>query len=232
MREAGPHYQNLRDCLSPWRVILGEPRTIRRVDVRPDAASSTSSAGQIIFAGRLVGGGMIKRAQERQWRGCAFLVFLALGGCQVHLISDYDDATDVGVTEVQQAIDHHLWTLETLSAVSKETPSLSQQCDPRQFSDSYREIQSHLRTLIIRNEVRAQNEKTTEQLKLLDASIENLRKQQMERYSPTDSQRAIEVPGDRCMSAAQLKVSRDLLEQHIRSILKLELAKRNFRSGE
>ena len=154
--------------------------------------------------------------------GAVVLVCL-LAGCRVALISDYDATTDQWITELQQSIDAHLSTLESLNSV--QDSSSIERCQPAQFADTYRNIDARLRSLILRNEVRAKNTLTVEQLKLLQSSIEKLQQQQTARYSDLGTR------GDSqgCLSSEQIEVNREILEQHIRAVLKLELSKRDLR---
>jgi hypothetical protein len=137
-------------------------------------------------------------------RRCATLAVAVLAclvaGCRVALISDYDSTTDQWIPELHQGIT---------------------QCHPDRFADTYGNINARMRSLILRNEVRAKNTQTVEQLKLLQSSIGKLQQQQAARYADSHEQR--------CMSSEQVQVNRELLEQLIRAVLKLELSKRDFR---
>jgi hypothetical protein len=168
---------------------------------------------------------------QPRWRLNALLgpagICWLLCGCRVALVSDYDPTTDGWVTELQQTIDAHLSTLEVLSALPKSSPSLAQQCHPDQFKDTYRNIDARMRSLILRNEVRVENTLTTEQLRLLQSSLGKLKEQQAARYSEVTAE-----PGDRCLDSRQVNVNRELLEQNIRAVLKLELSKRDLRNGD
>lgn len=168
------------------------------------------------------------------YRGLASLVVVGIlaAGCQVMWVSDYDATTDRGVTALQRAIDAHLSRLERLAAEPPGLESLTEDCDPAKFAASYQDLQADLRVLILRNEARTKNELTVRQLQALQPSLDALREQQQERYAPTDPERRITRPGDRCLGAGQVAVNRQILEQHIRAILKLELAKRDFRREE
>lgn len=157
---------------------------------------------------------------------------LWLAGCQVSLISDYDPTTDKGVSDLQRGIERHLGLLETLAAEPPGLETLLEACKPEKFDDTYRQLQADLRTLIVRNEAREKNQRTVEQLRDLQKSLETLQQQQRERYEPTDPDRAVVKPGDHCLSRGQVDVNRRALEQHLRAILKLELAKRDFRKEE
>ena len=152
---------------------------------------------------------------------------LALVGCQVTRVSTYDPATDRGITELQQDIDANLTRLEMLAEMPKSTAALKQLCDPEAFTDAYRELNAKLRTLTLRNEARDRNQLTVDQLKLLRENLSNLQAQQKLRYATQAA-----LPGDRCLGTGQLQVNRNSLEQIIRAILTLELAKREFREGE
>jgi len=152
----------------------------------------------------------------------AVVLLCLLAGCQVALISDYDATTDQWITELQQIIDAHLSTLESLSV---QDSSSIERCQPARFADTYRNIDARLRSLILRNEVRAKNTLTVEQLRLLQSSIGKLRQQQAARYSELGTR------GDSqgCLSSEQIQINREILEQHIRAVLKLELSKRDLR---
>ena len=154
----------------------------------------------------------------------AVVLLCLLAGCQVALISDYDATTDQWITELQQIIDAHLSTLESLSV---QDSSSIERCQPARFADTYRNIDARLRSLILRNEVRAKNTLTVEQLRLLQSSIGKLRQQQVARYSELGTR------GDSqgCLSSEQIQINREILEQHIRAVLKLELSKRDLRGG-
>ena len=175
----------------------------------------------------------IDRSRRASLRGRLALVAsalsltLVLAGCQVARVSTYDPETDRGITELQQHIDAHLTTLEMLAEKPESTASLKRPCDPDQFADVYRTLNAKLRTLILRNEARDRNQLTVDQLHLLRENLSNLQAQQTLRYA-TDAA----SPGDRCLGAGQLQVNRNSLEQIIRAILTLELAKREFREGE
>lgn len=157
----------------------------------------------------------------------ALSIALNLAGCQVSRVSTYDPETDRSVTELQQDIDLHLTTLEMLADKPKSTASLQQQCDPEQFVEVYRKLNAKLRTLTLRNEARDRNQLTVDQLHLLHENLSNLQSQQKLRYATQSA-----APGDRCLGTGQLQVNRNSLEQIIRAILTLELAKREFREGE
>lgn len=152
---------------------------------------------------------------------------VTLAGCQVSRVSTYDPETDRAVTELQQDIDMYLTTLEMLAEKPKSTASLKQPCDPEQFADVYRKLNAKLRTLTLRNEARDRNQLTVDQLHLLRENLSNLQSQQKLRYATQAA-----APGDRCLGMGQLQVNRNSLEQIIRAILTLELAKREFREGE
>lgn len=157
----------------------------------------------------------------------ALSLVLLLAGCQVARVSTYDPETDRGITELQQHIDAYLTTLEMLAENPKSTAALKQFCDPGQFTDVYQKLNAKLRTLTLRNEARDRNQLTVDQLHLLRENLSNLQSQQKLRYATEGA-----LPGDRCLGAGQLQVNRNSLEQIIRAILTLELAKREFREGE
>lgn len=155
------------------------------------------------------------------------LASLTLSACQVSRVSAYDPETDKAVTELQQAIDKHLTSLEMLAAKPKSTAALKEACHPERFVDAYRDLNARLRTLTLRNEARDKNTLTVTQLGLLRDNLGTLQAQQTMRY---EAQAA--SPGDRCLGTGQLQVNRNSLEQIIRAILTLEFAKREFREGD
>jgi hypothetical protein len=163
---------------------------------------------------------MQHRVASRYWStlGAVVLVCL-LAGCRVALISDYDATTDQWITELHQTIDAHLTTLDSLSGTQDQ--SSIEQCRPERFADVYTTIDARMRSLLLRNEVRVKNTLAVEQLKLLQSSIEKLQQQQIARYADNSNKR--------CLSSEQVRVNREILEQHIRAVLKLELSKREFR---
>jgi hypothetical protein len=167
---------------------------------------------------------MQHRVASRYWStlGAVVLVCL-LAGCRVALISDYDATTDQWITELHQTIDAHLTTLDSLSGTQDQ--SSIEQCRPERFADVYRNIDARMRSLILRNEVRAKNTLTVEQLELLQSSIGKLQQQQIARYAEAETSNN----ADRCLSSEQVQVNREILEQHLRAVLKLELSKREFR---
>ncbi len=157
---------------------------------------------------------------------------LLLAGCQIQFVSHYDATTDKGVTALQRAIGRHLTALDALAAEPAALESLTESCSPAKFAATYRKLQGDLHTLIVRNEAREKNDLTVRQLEGLRDSLDALQKLQQERYEPTDPSRRIGQPGDRGLSAGLVEAGRQSLDQHIRAILKLELAKRDFRKGE
>jgi hypothetical protein len=157
----------------------------------------------------------------------ALALVCSIAGCRVALVSDYDATTDQWITDLQQTLDAHLSTLESLSALTPGS-ALTAQCHPDRFVDAYRGIDARLRSLILRNEVRTKNAATLEQLRLLQSSIGKLKEQQTVRFSNAIATSAQDLP---CLSLEQIRVNREILEQHIRAVLKLELSKRELREG-
>jgi hypothetical protein len=169
---------------------------------------------------------MQRRFVNRYCSSVGTVVLVCLfAGCRVALISDYDATTDQWITELQQTIDAHLSTLESLSTDEDSDSAAIERCQPGRFADTFRNIDARLRSLILRNEVRAKNTLTVEQLRLLQSSIGKLQQQQIARYAEAD--RSNNAAG--CLSSEQVQVNREILEQHIRAVLKLELSKHDFR---
>lgn len=179
------------------------------------------------------GGRFIQEGADVKRLACMLALTCALfAACQVQFISTYDETTDRGVTEVQRSLESHLGRLEDLALEPPGLESLVEDCKPDRFDDTYRELKTNVQLLVVRNEARDKNTLTTQQLKDLSGSIDLLRELQVERYGLTDAERPDIRPGDRCMNKEMIAASRSSLQQHIRAILTLELAKREFRKEE
>lgn len=158
-----------------------------------------------------------------------FAACVTTTGCTVHLVSDYDPVTDNQLSEVYESTDALLTHLELLAS---EPNTLRPACDPDQFAGDYQEIVSRLRLLSVRNAARDHNSITNEQLGLLTDNIDTLRKLQRLRYDQTHGDSARAATANGCLPADELVPVRRTLDQTVTAILKLELAKRDFRKGE
>jgi hypothetical protein len=138
-----------------------------------------------------------------------------LGACT--LISDYDERTDEGVNELQTEVATHLAVLEQLAAGPNGKP-VSPECKFANFQDTYAQLIAHAHVLTVRNEARAKNELTTQQLTLLTKSL-------------GDGLVAVHRDADgQCMSEGAIIIAQQILDQNFRAILKLELAKKEYRA--
>jgi hypothetical protein len=134
-------------------------------------------------------------------RPAALGLLLLIGGCHVTLISPYDEATDKGVSAIQRS-------------VQALTSELDQSPVPTYASTRghYDGIRAELGALQVRNGARQQNELTVRQLGDLKAILDKL-----EELHKTDK-----------LIQPMIGPSRDALEQALRAILKLELAKKEL----
>ena len=119
--------------------------------------------------------------------GALIAAGVLLAGCQLSTMSRYDATTDKGVTALQRGIGRLFTKLETLAAESPALESLTESCRPAKFEASYRELQNHLRALLVHNEAREKNELTVRQRTGLRASLtppQKLHKARCESASP------------------------------------------------
>lgn len=141
-----------------------------------------------------------------------------LAACQVRFISEYDEATDLGVSALQGEVTAQLATLDQLASGPDGRP-VTPACKFENFKDAYAQFAAQAHVLLVRNQIREKNQPTTDQLKLLEQNLaEGL---------PTVHR---EADGG-CMSRGAVTVARETLDQTFRSILKLEIAKKQFRGG-
>ena len=141
---------------------------------------------------------------------------LTVGGCAIRLVSEYDEATDRGVTQLQSDVAAQLTQLKDLIDPQTRKPK-HPDCEFDKFSGAYSRLAASAHVLVVRNEARQKNTLTTEQLKLLESSIgEEL----VTVHRESD---------DKCMNAGAIQVVSDALDQNFRAILKLELAKKLYR---
>jgi hypothetical protein len=142
---------------------------------------------------------------SRLWqahRGIAMaLVFLALG-CQVELITRYDEQIDRSGTELQQRMDAFLTKLASHPAARETTYTANEE-----FYDNY---QVALRAMLLRAQSQPKNARTEQQLGLMLQNVDQLRAaHQAGRLDP-----------------AAVGAFRDLFNQGWRAVITLELAKK------
>ena len=124
-------------------------------------------------------------------------------GCEVMLISTYDQQIDDSATTLQKEMDAFLTTIEKTSKpeATYGTP------ENQQF---YQDYLVSLRSVRVRAESHPKNNITVEQINLLINSVAALRQQQ--------------AAGS--LTPAVIRVNRDLFAQAWRAIITLELAKK------
>ena len=146
------------------------------------------------------------------------LVTSLLSGCTLRLISDYDPETDQGVSALQADVTAHLARLDRLSGGPGGRPQ-QPQCQFENFADAYAGFAARAHVLKVRNEVRDQNQLTITQLGLLE---QNLGEGLVVTHRDAEGG---------CLTHGTIMVTRELMDQMFRAILKLELAKKQFRGG-
>lgn len=82
-----------------------------------------------------------------------FIMVLALGGCQIKLVADYDLATFEEILKVGKKVDRFYG--ELLEIPTNNRPY-------QKFTSQYVEIETDLRSLYTRNQARALNKESTE----------------------------------------------------------------------
>lgn len=142
-----------------------------------------------------------------------------LPGCAVQMVSSYDPETDHGVSQLHAEVTELLANLDLLAAGPNGRP-ISPDCKFENFRHDYSQLAAKAHVLKIRNEIREKNELTTTQLGLLEQNLGEL--------LPTTHR---EADGG-CMTRGAVLVARESMDQMFRAILKLELAKKQFRGGE
>jgi len=132
----------------------------------------------------------------------AITLWAGLVSCStVRFVSEYDEATDRGVTALQQKASALFDKLET----SDPTPAYET------VSAQYDNIRHDLSTLVLRNSARDTNDLTNRQLDLL--------KQALDRFESLHKQ-------NRTLHLAVVGPARDEIDTIVRAILKLELKKK------
>jgi hypothetical protein len=144
---------------------------------------------------------------------------LTVAGCTTRLISEYDEATDQAVTQLQAHVASHLATLNQL--VDPETAKPKHpDCEFDRFTSTYAQLSADVHVLVVRNEARQKNALTTAQLKVLEDSISSAL---VTLHRDSD---------DKCMDAGTIVVAGQMLDQNFGAILKLELAKKLYRGEQ
>jgi hypothetical protein len=128
-----------------------------------------------------------------------------LAGCAVNFISSYDEVTDKGITALQKSVDGLMNQLE-----QEPVP------DYDSLKKSYDTIRDDFSSLRFRNEARPKNTLTVKQLDELKAELDKMEK----------------LHKDKKFNQAMVGPTREILNQTLRAILKLELAKKELNKKE
>lgn len=127
---------------------------------------------------------------------------LALSGCAVNRISDYDETTDKAVTALQKKTEGHLVALEAAEGMPE--------CKYVRHKQFYDEAKVDVSAIAVRAAAIPKNEITTEQTVALARSLNSL--ESLHKIS--------------CLSKDQIVPLRIQFNSSFTAILKLELAKR------
>jgi len=99
----------------------------------------------------------------------ASLLILIMSGCSnIRLIADYDEQTDVAVTQVQRKLEQFLVSLER--NIGKEEASYSRN------TKFYDDIRVDLSAMRVRAAAIPDNDRTVQQIRLLTDTVDNLEK--------------------------------------------------------
>jgi hypothetical protein len=145
------------------------------------------------------------------------IILTVLPSCMFRLISEYDEATDKDVTQLQESVERFLTTLQR-----DAIPPGCRYSEQRAF---YTNTVVAVSALMVRNEGRTKNKITVTQLGLLQDSLKTLEslhqmKEEKWKQAPTPDER------EACLSSADIDLARRNLNQSFSAILKLELAKK------
>ncbi|UUZ70080.1 hypothetical protein LP416_13315 [Polaromonas sp. P2-4] len=139
----------------------------------------------------------------RALAGAIFLaVGVALSGCTIKLISNYDETTDKTVTALQKKTEGHLVALEAVEGLPE--------CRYEKHKQFYDEAKVDVSAIAVRAAAISKNEITTEQTVLLSSSLGSLEK----------------LHKIACLPKEQISILRTQFNSSFTAILKLELAKR------
>ncbi|MFQ5656342.1 MAG: hypothetical protein ACE5G5_02280 [Candidatus Methylomirabilales bacterium] len=133
------------------------------------------------------------------------ILTVAIGGCQVRLISDYDAVIDRSATELQKKVETFLVKMEGAAGTSA-----GEYANNKAFYD---ETVVALSAMRVRAAAMPKNELTVESIDLIKENIENLRKLHKRR-------------GERGLSKTVIDPVRTAMNTQFTAILKLELAKK------
>ncbi|HDH07412.1 MAG TPA: hypothetical protein ENG89_00100 [Candidatus Moranbacteria bacterium] len=141
------------------------------------------------------------------------IIFLALSGCTVKFVSQYDEITDSSVTALQRKVETFMVTLESQDGLPE--------CSYEHHKEFYQEAKVDLSAMRVRAAAISKNKITVAQLKLLSDSfiqLENLHKLKVEKSESTNNLR--------CITKDEVSLLRTAFNSSFTAILKLELAKK------
>lgn len=137
------------------------------------------------------------------------LSFLALSGCTVRLIGDYDSVLDQGMTDFQQKTETFLSKL----AGAHGTPEAAYAAN----KDFYNDVKGSLATMRTRSAGEAKSQLITKEIELLQKSVD-------------DMEKLHKLAGAGGLSVDTIETTRTLIEVHVESFMKLELALKRGKS--
>ncbi len=142
--------------------------------------------------------------------GLVVAMLVALSGCTVKLISNYDEQTDKEVTAFQKKVESFLVKLEGLDG--------SPECTYDYHKSFYEDAKVEVSSIQVRAAALPQNAITTEQVDLLSRSLGSL-----EELHKGKIKKGI---GKNCISKDEIQPLRESFNTSFTAILKLELAKK------
>ena len=131
-----------------------------------------------------------------------FVALIALSGCSVKLVSNYDENTDKAVTQLQKDFEKFFLTVDNQAG----TP----ECEYENHKQFYIDSNVAISSIEVRAKALDKNEITVEQIGLLKDSLTKL--EQLHKKG--------------CFTKGQIANLRDSFNTSITAILKLELAKK------
>ncbi len=150
----------------------------------------------------------VRREQRRLLALTVVLCALALGGCSVRLISDYDETIDLTATQLQRDMDAYLTQLESATADEASYGA------NRQYYAMYA---TEIRSLLVRAQAHPKNEISLAQYELM---LDSLGELEASHRGEEEDEDAGVLPPD------AIPVYRDLFNQAWGAIIKLEVSKK------
>jgi len=130
-----------------------------------------------------------------------FYILVELG-CTVRLISNYDEITDLAVTDLQKKVETLFLTLESQQGLPE--------CSYEHHTEFYKDAKVSLSAIEVRARAIPENDITVKQIDLLKENIDHL--EQLHKIN--------------CLTKEQIELLRINFNSGFTAILKLELAKK------